>query len=739
MIPKQLRQEGIYFVLLEKSGKRPFQQEWQNKLIEYDSQELLEHLENKGNYGVLGGGLKNLIIIDFDNEKIQEEVCKKLPQTFTVKTGSGKIHKYFFSDRSESFKILDEDLNTLADVQGIGKQVVGANSIHPNGKKYEIIDDSDIVFIAYSEIRAFLIPYDKKSKKEKKELVMAEEITTNDFLEKLKSFIKMDDILENFGVDVSKNPTSCPFHSSKGGKCLGFNNETAHCFHCSGSWNIFSFIKQIKNYDFKEALQYLAGLAGMEDELDKSKKDYLQTLTNTEKERQVKIKRQFIELVAGKEKKWAIATELLTFYIKSKVYIYTTKEDINSEVWIYKEGIYVPQGKSEIKILLRELLEDWYSQYILNLVIAKIEVDTFIDAAGFFGKNYKGEIPVRNGILNIFSRDLQPFSPEKIFFNKMPVNYDSSAQCPQIEQFLSGVLGSEDDKDVFYEIGGFCLLNEYIFEKAFLFIGNGRNGKDKTLELIKRTLGVEGCTSIPLGALEPESFVISELFQKKANIAGEISGKDLKETSMFKALTGRSLISAKRKFLHNIIFVNYAKFIFACNELPMVYDTSRAFWDRWVLIEFPYTFVTKNEYEQAQDKSKLKIRDEEIIEKITTDSELSGVLNKFLEGLIRLTFTREFSTTKNTKEIRELWVRKSNSFVAFCMDGIEESWEGKIAKSELRHKYSQFCKDHRVSSKSDVVIKRVLEDLFGATENFEYLGDSGGRERFWGGIKWKDV
>jgi len=69
-IPIQLQDRGIKFVLLEKSGKKPFQKEWQNKNIEYDDPELLEHLRNKGNYGVGGGGGKNLIIIDFDNENI---------------------------------------------------------------------------------------------------------------------------------------------------------------------------------------------------------------------------------------------------------------------------------------------------------------------------------------------------------------------------------------------------------------------------------------------------------------------------------------------------------------------------------------------------------------------------------------------------------------------------------------------------------------------------------------------
>lgn len=734
MIPQQLKQKGIRFVLLEKSGKRPFQKEWQNKVIEYDNLELIEHLNSNGNYGVMGGGEKQLVIIDFDNERIQNEICKKLSQTFTVKTGSGKLHKYFFSDRCNSFKIFDGEMNTIADIQGEGKQVVGAGSIHPNGNKYEVIDDREITFLPYSEIQALLMPYDKKPKNEKREYEKPKGILTDDFLDKLKSYINIEDVLNSFGVNTSKNPTECPFHSSKGGKCLGFNNETAHCFHCDGSWNIFSLVKEMKKCDFKEALSYLANLSGLQDDFEKSKRQYLESLRDTEEAKQKEIRHEFIELISGKEKKWAKATELLVSYIKERVYLYTTKEDINSETWIYKEGVYIPQGKSEVKIMLRELLKDWFSHYIFNLVIAKIEADTFIESQKFFGYNYKDEVPVENGILNIFTRELKPFTHEKIFFHKMPVQYNSIADCPQIDKFLTDVLASEDDKNVIYEIGGFCLMNDYTYEKAFMFLGGGRNGKDKTLELIKRTMGVENCASVPLSSLDMDSFIISELFHKKVNLAGEISNQDLKDSMTFKALTGRSLISAKRKFLHDIVFVNHAKFVFACNELPMVYDITRAFWDRWVLLEFPYTFVHKSEYDAALDKNWLKIRDENIIDKITTEEELSGLLNKFLDGLTRLTFNKEFSLTIGTKEIKELWVRKANSFMAFCMDLIEEDSEKRISKKELRKRYAHYCKKHKIPTKSDTVIKRVLQDMFGANEGQEL--DMG--QRYWEGIKWKE-
>lgn len=449
--------------------------------------------------------------------------------------------------------------------------------------------------------------------------------------------------------------------------------------------------------------------------------------------------RHYLEL--KKDKKYSDASEMLVDMILRKYYIYTTKDDVKTEMWIYKEGIYVPQGKSEVKEYLRNFLGKFYSQFDFGLVINKIEPDTFIDTDTFFNHIYPEEIPVLNGILNIKTKQLSPFTPTKIFFNKLNVNYVPTAICPMIDKFLSDILSNQDDRLVFYEIGGFCLLKEYKFEKAFIFVGDGRNGKDKSLELIKRLFGMENCCSVPLSSLVPDSFVISEFFGKMINIAGEVNNKDLKDTSMFKALTGRSIVSGQRKFLRAITFQNYAKFIFACNELPMVYDNSKGFWDRWVLLEFPYTFVPKEEIDivKEKDKPKYKLRDEDIIEKITIPNEMSGLLNKFLEGYERLIETRKFSSTKGSEEIKTHWIRKANSFMAFCMDNIEGDYNGMITKKELRKRYSEYHKKHKLKGTSDKNIKAVLEEMYGASEDRVERGDLfNDRVYIWTGIKWKN-
>jgi hypothetical protein len=226
----------------------------------------------------MGGGINNLVLVDFDNAEVQEKALPLLPETFTVKTGSGMLHLYYFTNNTGSFKGFNEDLDTLFDCQSEGKQVIGPGSIHPNGNYYQVVKDMPIANIDYAELKAKLMQFDRRPKKElvevKKDRKEYAQIAGDDFVDEIKSRISMSEILSYCGVNTSMNPTGCPFHSSKGGKCLGFNDKTAHCFHCEGSWNIFSLIKEYKKCDFKGALDILAKMAGLEDKYIDSKEKY---------------------------------------------------------------------------------------------------------------------------------------------------------------------------------------------------------------------------------------------------------------------------------------------------------------------------------------------------------------------------------------------------------------------------------------------------------------------------------
>lgn len=451
---------------------------------------------------------------------------------------------------------------------------------------------------------------------------------------------------------------------------------------------------------------------------------------------ETELRDQVLEAIALKDR--SRASEMIVSQIKKNKHLYTTRDDQKSEMWIYDEGIYIPQGRTFVKEFSRNILGRAYTSQIVNDVVGKIEADTFIDQGEFFKSDHLYELPVQNGILNIKTKKLIPFSPRKIFFVKLPVVYDQSRKCPKITKHFEAVLKDSSDAEVMFELFGYCLLKENRFEKAFMFNGFGRNGKSKTNELFKKFLGVENCASLSLPQMNDNSFDIHELFGKMVNISGDLSYQGLRETGMIKQLIGRDSVSAKRKFLRNLFFVNHSKLIFACNELPKIYDMTDGFWTKWILLDFPNKFITQSEMDKlpTNERDNKKIMNPNIIQEISTPDELSGLLNRALDSLAKILKQGDFSYSKGTKEIKDAWIRKSDSFLAFCIDKVEENPECKISKDELRIKYRKYLKGNKskgVRVATDRAMKYTLENEFGAYESQDF--DS--KIRYWKGIKFK--
>ena len=406
-------------------------------------------------------------------------------------------------------------------------------------------------------------------------------------------------------------------------------------------------------------------------------------------------------------------------------------------MWIYEDGIYIPNGRSVIREFCRKILGKAYNNYFGNIVLAKIETDTFIVQEEFFNNKYVNEIPIQNGILNVLTKKLTPYNPKKIFFNKLPVLFNPTAFNPNIEQFLKDILDKEEDLIVMYEVIGSGLYKDYFTEKAVMLVGSGRNGKSKLLELIKRLVGVENCCCVPIRSMNENNSSLCELYSRLFNLAGDLSGGDLKDTGVFKQTVGRDTLQTHRKYLRDLIFVNFAKHIFACNELPRVFDTTDGFWDKWVLINFPYKFVTQEEYNRIteEDKKFYKIKDVDIINKISTQEELSGLLNKALEGLHRLLKQKNYSQTKGTKEIKEFWIRNSDSFTSFCIDNIIQDNQSFITKKDLRNRFNIYCKKFNLKGAGDKSIKATLEDRYGVIEDRRTINDE--QKFVWEGVKFK--
>lgn len=429
------------------------------------------------------------------------------------------------------------------------------------------------------------------------------------------------------------------------------------------------------------------------------------------------------------------ATELMVNHLKQKNKFYATRFDERNDIYYYNEGTYHPEGRTHIKEYCRNMLEEAYTEQLANRVCAKIEADNYIDQEKFLKRHYDNEICCKNGILNLETRTIEPFNQEKIFLQKIPITFNPQAQCPAINKFLSEILPSEDDIKTILEIFGYCLIGGYPIQKIILFIGEGANGKGQTLELLRQFLGQKNYASIQLQQLQKNDFKEIELFGKLANIGADISDEPLKETAKLKGLSGGDAHNASVKFKHDVTFINEAKMIFSANKLPKTYDLSFAFFRRWVYLNFPFVFIGQEEQgvlSEEQSKN-AKIRTMEIIKKILTKEELSGLLNLALDGIERIRNKGDFTISKSNEETRQWWVRNSDSFLAFCWEEICECPDGWIGKEDMRKRYQKYCRKNKIVAEGDRHIYEILtREMHAWTEQ-----DSETLQRAWNGITWQ--
>jgi len=191
IIPEQLCRLDFRFVKIKPKEKIPFELEWTTKNnYSYNQVELTKHLIEGGNHGVVCG-YGGLIVVDSDTKELNEAM-KKLPETFTVKTGNpdpNRFHYYFIChDCKESFVITKNKIH-YGEVQSTGRQVVGVGSTHPSGGLYLIANNKDTATITFQQLKEVIKDLVSENKFTEK-LIVAVIPTAKTIPENIKELIK---------------------------------------------------------------------------------------------------------------------------------------------------------------------------------------------------------------------------------------------------------------------------------------------------------------------------------------------------------------------------------------------------------------------------------------------------------------------------------------------------------------------------------------------------------------------
>ncbi|MEE9237176.1 MAG: phage/plasmid primase, P4 family [Thermoplasmata archaeon] len=373
-----------------------------------------------------------------------------------------------------------------------------------------------------------------------------------------------------------------------------------------------------------------------------------------------------------------------------------TLED-TEEVMVYDEGAYHPHGEAVVRAwteaAYRESEGKSPKSHLVNEVLAIVHRRTYVPRDGF---NPPGLLCLRNGVLNPLTGELRPHAPEPRFTIQLPVSFDSGASCPRFLRFLGEVLPNEEGREIAQLLFGYTLELGNRYHRAFMFHGSGANGKSTLQGVLRALLGPKSVSAETLQTLSKSRFATASLWGRLANICPDIPATPLRYTDVFKGLTGGDAVRGERKFRDTFEFVNPAKLIFSANELPPVDDKTYAFWRRWIIVDFPNRFVG----DDANPR---------LLETLTLDEELSGVLNWALAGLDALRARGGFPEGQ-ADDLREEWQRRSDSLYWFLQERVEVDPQGWVAKADFNEAYAAFCEAKDVAKRSIELVGHQLPE-----------------------------
>ena len=232
-----------------------------------------------------------------------------------------------------------------------------------------------------------------------------------------------------------------------------------------------------------------------------------------------------------------------------------------------------------------------------------------------------------------------------------------------------------------------------------LFHGAGLNGKSILLMLIERFFGAHNVSGETLDRLLNERFAVGNLFQKMVNVDADVSADVIfNNTGIIKKLTGNDLHVGEFKFKDPFEFRNYAKLIFSCNKIPDTEDYTDAFFRRILIINFTQQFFGEKD-------------DPDLIDKLCTEEEFSGLLYELLSRLPRiLSQGIKKITSEGMAETYDKYTRGSNPVKYFYEKALTPLTGNRVPKTELYSHYEKFCHDFGLAPESEQSLSRRLKD-----------------------------
>jgi putative DNA primase/helicase len=391
-----------------------------------------------------------------------------------------------------------------------------------------------------------------------------------------------------------------------------------------------------------------------------------------------------------------------------------------TNLYVYENGVYAMNLASALESELRRALEKNTKP---ERIIAAIDLIRRSQKIEYTLVNPKAKelINLKNGMLDWKTGEILPHSPDYLSTIQLNAEYDPSATCPELDQFLKDVVIA-DALPMVEEWIGYLMIPDTGQQKMFIASGPGGNGKGTFLKIVSTFLGEENTSSISLFDIAEDRFSTAGLFGKLANFRDDLDTEKINRTGKMKAIVSGDAVNAEYKGRDQFRFRPFARHIFATNHLPHTSDFSEGYFDRFVITDFPNRIRGT-----AKD-----IKDYDAV-LMSRPHFFSALLNKALVGLRRLKSQGKFTYAESTQRELEEYKSDNNTAYTFILEHCNIGEGGRLTRSEIYQHYQGWCRDEGIRRPMPAkFMVKVIKTLPGVKAS-----DAKGI-RGWGGLAWKN-
>lgn len=317
-----------------------------------------------------------------------------------------------------------------------------------------------------------------------------------------------------------------------------------------------------------------------------------------------------------------------------------------------------------------------------------------------------------NCTINLKTMQIFPHNPKDMISKVCGCNYNPSADKSKWQQFIKSIMqGNTDKMNYLQRIIGYGMTAENSIECAFFLYGaTTRNGKGTLVSSIARMMGDYAGTAQP-ELLAQTKRNGSSATPDIASLAGirylnisEPKKNMLLDVALFKTLTGRDTISARRLYEMPFEFVPQFKLFMNCNYLPAVTDNTVFQSERIRIITFDKHFTKKEQNPNLKNE-------------LQTDDVLSGVLLWALEGLQEFTKNGE-QPPKCVLDATTRYKADTDKILKYISDCMEPAEKVNTSAADAYKSFEKWCSKNGYALEGKTVFMNGLRE-------HDLLSDSG--------------